>query len=58
MASSKEDMVLIKVSRLVGDNEKVSDLIDDSVLEQLTELFNELAGPKSIVEIEKLDSDK
>lgn len=58
MASIKEDIVLIKVSRLVSDNEDVSDLIDDTVLDQLTELFNELAGPKSIVEIEKLDSDK
>lgn len=58
MASIKEDMVLIKVSRLVSDAEEVSDLVDDSVLEQLIELFNELAGPKSIVEIEKLDSAK
>jgi hypothetical protein len=58
MAKLKEDMVLIKISRLLGNDESESDLIDETVLEQLIVLFNELAGPKSIVEIEKLDSAK
>lgn len=58
MARIKEDILLIKVSRLLGDKVEESELVDESVLDQLTELFSELAGPKSIVEIEKLDSAK
>lgn len=58
MAKLKEDMLLIKISRLLNNDESESDLIDETVLEQLVVLFNELAGPKSIIEIEKLDSDK
>ena len=58
MAKLKEDLVLIKVNRLLGDDEKATDIVDKDVLEQLEQLFTELAGPKSIVEIEKLDSDK
>ena len=58
MAKLKEDMLLIKISRLLNDKEQESELIDETVLEQLSVLFSELAGPKSIVEIEKLESDK
>lgn len=58
MAKLKEDLVLVKVSRLLTDDEPASDLIGEIEIEQLLVLFNELAGPKSIVEIEKLDSDK
>jgi hypothetical protein len=58
MAKLKEDLVLIKVNRLLGDDEKETDIVDKDVLEQLEQLFTELAGPKSIVEIEKLDSAK
>ena len=58
MAKLQEDVVLIKVSRLLADGDEGSDIMDSDVLEQLESLFTELAGPKSIVEIEKLDSDK
>jgi hypothetical protein len=58
MAKIQEDIVLIKVSRLVGDNESPAKIVDNEVLEQLEALFTELAGPKSLVEIEKLDSAK
>lgn len=58
MARLKEDIVLIKISRLLADNVEEAELVSEAVLDQLTELFSELAGPKSIVEIEKLDSDK
>jgi hypothetical protein len=58
MAKLQEDVVLIKISRLLADGEEGSDIIDSDVMEQLESLFTELAGPKSLVEIEKLDSYK
>jgi hypothetical protein len=58
MAKLQEDAVLIKISRLLADGEEGSDILDHDVMEQLESLFTELAGPKSIVEIEKLDSAK
>lgn len=58
MARIQEDIVLIKVSRLVSDVEEPAKIMTNDVLSQLEDLFTELAGPKSIVEIEKLDSAK
>lgn len=60
MAHVVEDIIMIRVSRLTSDSieNELPSIIDKDLIAQLTELFTELAGPKSLIEIEKINSAK
>jgi len=59
MAHLIEDTIVIRVSRIVPDADaKAPSIIDQDLINQLDSLFTELAGPKSLIEIEKLNSAK
>lgn len=53
MAQIAESKVVIKASRLVKDNEQAIGPLDDSIIEQLAAIVQELTGADTLVEIIK-----
>lgn len=52
MAQMVEDTVVVRVTRLVKDNEVAKKLFDDTVVEQLEAVLDELVSdPKAMIEI-------
>ena len=53
MAKLQEEVLVIKVSRLLKDSEAESVMIDADALVSLEAVVQELAGAQALVEIEK-----
>jgi len=53
MAKLQEEVLVIKVSRLLKDSEAESVMIDADALINLEAVVQELAGAQALVEIEK-----
>lgn len=53
MAKLQEQLVVIKVSRLLRDSEEEMPLLTDVDLQNLEQVVQELAGQKSLIEIVK-----
>jgi hypothetical protein len=52
MAKMVEDTVVVRVTRLVKDDEVATALFDEAVVEQLEAVINELVSdPKAMIEI-------
>lgn len=52
MAKLQEQVIVIKLSRLLKDNETETPLLHDPDLQSLEQVIQELAGEKSLVEIQ------
>ena len=53
MAKLHEEVLVIKVSKLLKDSESIAEIISDEVLHSLEEVVSELAGAGTLVEIER-----
>ena len=53
MAKINESVMVIKVSELVKDNEEKPSPLTDEMVAQLHAVIQELAGPQTLVEIER-----
>lgn len=53
MAKLNEEMVVIKISKLLRDNETISTMLDDEMSASLEAVIQELAGPDKLVEVIK-----
>lgn len=53
MAKLHEEVLVIKVSKLLKDSENTSEIISNEVLHSLEEVVAELAGAGTLVEIER-----
>lgn len=52
MAKLQEEVLVIKVSRLLKDNEQENVIIDNEAIASLEAVVQELAGANALVEIE------
>ena len=50
MAKLNEDIVVIKVSKILSDTEEETSILDDQIIDQLEQVIGELV-PGSLVEI-------
>jgi hypothetical protein len=53
MAKLHEEVLVIKVSKLLKDSESTAEIISNEVLHSLEEVVGELAGVGTLVEIER-----
>jgi hypothetical protein len=53
MAKLNEEMVVIKISKLLRDNEPVNSMLDDDMTANLEAVIQELAGADKLVEVRK-----
>lgn len=53
MAKINESVLVVKVSELVKDNEDKPNPLSDDMVIQLQAVIQELAGPQTLVEIER-----
>ena len=53
MAKLNEEMVVIKISKLLRDNEKASAMLDAEMSANLEAVIQELAGPDKLMEVIK-----
>jgi hypothetical protein len=53
MAKVYEEILIVKLSKLVKETADVDSIVSQETLEQLTSVVEELAGPGIVVEIEK-----
>lgn len=53
MAKLHEEVLVIKVSKLLKDSEDTSELLNNEVLQSLEAVVQELAGANTLVEIER-----
>ena len=53
MAKLQEEVLVIKVSKLLKDNDVQTEIINNEVLRSLEEVVAELAGAGTLVEIER-----
>jgi hypothetical protein len=51
MAKLNEQMLVIKVSELLKDNQQANEILSTDILVQLEAVIAELAGPGKVVEI-------
>ncbi len=51
MAKLNEQMLVIKVSELLKDNQQANEILSTEILGQLEAVITELAGPGKVVEI-------
>jgi len=51
MAKLNEQMLVIKVSELLKDNQQANEILSTDILVQLEQVIAELAGPGKVVEI-------
>jgi hypothetical protein len=53
MAKIQEKQLVIKLSKLLKDNDPEVSILDDETLVQLYQVLQELAGPGTLVEMEE-----
>ena len=53
MAKLNEEMIVIKVSELLRDNDEVTKILDDDMVTNLEAVIQEIAGAEKLVEIIK-----
>jgi hypothetical protein len=53
MAKLHEEVLVIKVSKLLKDNEDTKEIISNDILRSLESVVEELAGAGTLVEIER-----
>lgn len=53
MAKINESVLVVKVSELVKDNEDKPNPLSEDMVNQLQAVIQELAGPQTLVEIER-----
>lgn len=53
MAKINESVLVVKVSELVKDNEEKPSPLTEDMVNQLQAVIQELAGPQTLVEIER-----
>jgi len=53
MAKLHEEVLVIKVSKLLKDSETITGIINDEVLQSLEAVVEELAGAGTLVEIQR-----
>jgi len=53
MAKLQEEVLVIKVSKLLKDSETVTEIVSNEVLQSLEVVVEELAGAGTLVEIER-----
>ena len=53
MAKINESVLVVKVSELVRDNEDKPNPLNEDMVNQLQAVIQELAGPQTLVEIER-----
>jgi phosphohistidine swiveling domain-containing protein len=53
MAKLHEEVLVIKVSKLVKDSEQASGLVTEETITSLEAVVQELTGPTTLVEIER-----
>jgi hypothetical protein len=53
MAKLNEEMVVIKISKLLRDSETPESMLDDEMTASLEAVIQELAGPDKLVELIK-----
>ena len=53
MAKLNEEMVVIKISKLLRDDEKATAMLDAEMSANLEAVIQELAGPDKLVEVIK-----
>lgn len=51
MAKLNEQMLVIKVSELLKDNQQANEILSTDLIGQLEQVITELAGPGKVVEI-------
>ena len=51
MAKLNEQILVIKVSELLKDNQQANEILSTDILVQLEQVIAELAGPGKVVEI-------
>ena len=51
MAKINEDMVIVKVSELIKDDQPETLIVDGDTMSQLEAIVQELVGPNKIVEV-------
>mgnify|MGYP000055885768 FL=1 len=51
MAKLNEEMIVIKVSELLRDNDEVTKILDDDMVTNLEAVIQEIAGAGKLVEI-------
>jgi hypothetical protein len=51
MAKLNEEMIVIKVSELLRDNDEVTKILDDDMVTNLEAVIQEIAGAEKLVEI-------
>ena len=56
MAKLNEDIVVIKVSKLLRDTDEEAPILDDQIIDQLEQVIGELV-PGSLVEIARVDGE-
>lgn len=52
MAKLHEEVIVVKISKLLKDNEAPSTLLNDDVVQSLEAVVQELAGAGTLVEIQ------
>ena len=50
MAKLNEEMVVIKISKLLRDNEEAASMLDSEMTSSLETVIQEIAGPYKLVE--------
>ena len=53
MAKLQEEVLVIKVSKLLKDSENETEIISNDILRSLEEVVGELAGAGTLVEIQR-----
>lgn len=53
MAKIHEEIVVIKLSKLIKDSDPDADVVSEDLISNLTAVLEELVGPGIIVEIEQ-----
>lgn len=53
MAKVHEEILVIKMSKLVKDNQEVSSLVSEDTLSALEQVVQELVGEGVLIEVEK-----
>jgi hypothetical protein len=57
MAHFKEEVVVIKISKLYKDKDTQKDLLSNEILENIETIVQEMVGDGALVEMERLNSE-
>lgn len=55
MAKVHEEVVVIKLSKLVKNNDKIENVVTDEIISALEQVAQELVGADIIAEVEKVE---